>query len=215
MSGIVVGTFRVSGDVLEWWLYERQYKAQRGRIAGQKPAMGDRRLRERGRSPVWRRFSNLRVHGTFLSRVPIGRATVLTLSPANPNHVSPRGANPTTTGKQGTRDRKVPCPRRQESRRYDFRLPRQATWPQRPHVSASGDGPGPGRRSGGALCQTVSNRVKPLFRNLSSQFVKIRVNLLAKTFGAYSRKLSDFAVESSGFRSADFIWVGQPMSNPP
>ena len=119
------------------------------------------------------------------------------------------------TGKQETRDWKVPCTRRQESRRYDFRLPRQATWPQRPHVSASGDGPGPGRRSGGALCQTVSNRVKPLFRNLSSQFVKIRVNLLAKTFGAYSRKLSDFAVESSGFRSADFIWVGQPMSNPP
>ena len=59
----------------------------------------------------------------------------------------------------------------------------------------------------------MSNRVKPLFRNLSSQFVKIRVNLLAKTFGAYSRKLSEFPVESSD--SVGGFYLGWTALQPP
>ena len=77
------------------------------------------RLGSRGRPPVWRRFSNLRVHGTFLSRVPIGRATVLPPSPITCPHGARTGR---PTGKRATRDWKVPCTRRQESRRYDSRI---------------------------------------------------------------------------------------------
>jgi hypothetical protein len=52
-----------------------------------------------GRPPAWRGFSNLRVHGTFLSRVPVRHATVLMPSPTIPNHISHCGANPTPTKK--------------------------------------------------------------------------------------------------------------------
>jgi len=82
------------------------------------------------------------------------------------------------TGKRATRDWKVPCTRRQESRRYDFRLRKQGTRPLRSHVSTAEDGSGLGRRSRETRCQTLSNRVKPrqtTFHKSSSQFVEIRV----------------------------------------
>ena len=58
-----------------------------------------RRVDGRGRPPVWRRFSYLRVHGTFLSRVPVRQATALKPFTTIPNLMSSRGVNPTPHGK--------------------------------------------------------------------------------------------------------------------
>jgi hypothetical protein len=124
----------------------------------------------RGRPPAWRWFSNLRVHGTFLSRVPVRHATTLMPSPIFPISCSTGGANRCPTGKKETRDWKVPGTRRQECRRYDFRFRKHA--PPAPAI-LRGNRPLAGR-SGEACCQALSNHIKPLFLNTSSKFVKIR-----------------------------------------
>jgi hypothetical protein len=70
-----------------------------------------RRVDGRGRPPVWRRFSYLRVHGTFLSRVPVRHATVLMPSPIIPISC-PRGREPDAPGereKLGTGKSRVPA----------------------------------------------------------------------------------------------------------
>ena len=76
----------------------------------------------RGRPPLWRRFSNLRVHGTFPSRVPVRRATALMPFTTIPIFMSPRGANPAPPpGKVRNTGQESAGSRRQESRRYDSR----------------------------------------------------------------------------------------------
>jgi len=52
----------------------------------------------RERPPVWRRFSYLRVHGTFLSRVPVRHASALRPFITITNLLSLRGTNPTPHG---------------------------------------------------------------------------------------------------------------------
>ena len=110
----------------------------------------------RGRPPAWRWFSNLRVHGTFLSRVPVRHATVLMPSPIIPISC-PRGREPDAPGereKLGTGKSRVPADKNVGATTSAFAsMPR----PRRPFSEEIAPWPGVRVKLVVKPCQTISN----------------------------------------------------------